>query len=165
MQDDQANLISKMFEYHLWANTKLIEVCGSLTDEQLGVEAEGVFGRIHPTLVHIIRAEGNYLNRITGSRPWGDDLDLGKLALSELGELAQLSGNQLVEIAGKVDPEIRHDVEVQGAEFSFFNWTVLLQALYHGIEHRTQIKLLLTKIGIDHPELAAWDYVASLSSE
>jgi uncharacterized damage-inducible protein DinB len=38
----------------------------------------------------------------------------------------------------------------------------LLQALYHGIEHRTQIKMLLTQIGFAHPELAAWDFMDSL---
>ena len=165
MQTDQTNLINKMFEYHLWANTQLIEFCGNLTDEQLEVEAEGVFGRIHPTLAHTLRAEGNYLNRITGSRPLEEDLDWEALSLRDLRAMAQLSGEMLIDVAGKADPSVRHDVEFQDSTYSFFNWTVLLQALYHGIEHRTQIKFLLTQLGIEHPELAAWDYVDSISSD
>ena len=165
MQNDQVNTIDKMFEFNLWANKQLIEFCGDLTDDQLIVEIDGVFGRIHPTLVHILRAEGNYLKRITGSRPWGEDLDWENMPMNELLGKAQLSGDQFIKIASKTDPAVRHDVELRGETFSFFNWTVLLQALYHGIEHRTQIKFLLTHLGIEHPELSAWDYVDSLTSE
>jgi uncharacterized damage-inducible protein DinB len=162
MQSNQINPIDKMFEYNLWANTQLIELCSGLANEQLEVEVEGVFGRIHPTLVHLIRAEGAYLNRLTGSRPWGDDLDWDIMQMSTLLKKAQLSGKQLITIASKANPGIRHNVEVQGKQYHFFNWTVLLQALYHGIEHRTQIKILLTQLGVEHPEFAAWDYMDSI---
>lgn len=157
------NTIDKMFEYNLWANTQLIKLCSGLTDAQLEVEAKGVFGRIHPTLVHLIRAEGGYLNRMTGKRPWAEDLDWDSMPMSDLLEKAKLSGSQLIEIASQIDPAIQHTVEFQGETFHFFNWTVLLQALYHGIEHRTQVKILLTQLGVEHPELAAWDYTESLS--
>ena len=85
MQNNQINLIDKMFEYNLWANTQLIELCSYLVDEQLETEFEGVFGRIHPTLVHIIRAEGGYLNRLVGSRPWADDLEWDAHGRLEMG--------------------------------------------------------------------------------
>ncbi len=162
MRNNQINLIDKMFEYNLWANTQLIELCSDLVDAQLETEIEGGFGRIHPTLVHIIRAEGGYLNRLTGSRPWADDLEWDNMPMSDLLAKAQLSGNQLIAIASKANPATPHTVKHQGKQFRFFNWTVLLQALYHGIEHRTQIKILLTQLGLAHPELAAWDYMESL---
>jgi len=165
MQKNQINLINKMFEYNLWANTQLVKLCSSLVDAQLELETEGVFGRIQPTLVHIIRAEGGYLNRVTGSRPWADDLEWDNMSMPDLLAKAQLSGSQLIAIASKADPTIRHDIELQGKPYHFFNWTVLLQALFHGIEHRTQIKILLTQLGVEHPELAAWDYMEALSAE
>ncbi|MCP5096427.1 MAG: hypothetical protein GY943_12815 [Chloroflexi bacterium] len=165
MQNNQINSVTKMFEYNLWANTQLITLCNDLVADQLEAEVEGGFGQIHPTLVHIVRAEGGYLNRMTGSRPWADDLDWDNMSMSELLAKAQLSGEQLITIASKVDPAIRHDIEFQGEPYHFFNWTVVLQALYHGIEHRTQIKILLTQLGVEHPELAAWDYMDSLTSQ
>ncbi len=165
MQNNQINLIDQMFEYNLWANTQLIEICSDLNEEQLEIEVEGAYGRIHPTLVHLIRAEGGYLNRLAGSRPWEDDLDWGNMQMSGLLEMAQLSGNRLISIASAVNPTTRHDTEFEGKPYHFFNWTVLLQALYHGIEHRTQIKFLLTHVGVDHPDIDAWDYRDSLSSE
>ena len=82
--------------------------------------------------------------------------------MSDLLAKAQMSGRQLISIASKINPTTRHDVDIRGEAYHFFNWTVLLQALYHGIEHRTQIKFLLTHRGVEHPELAAWDYMDSL---
>ncbi len=162
MKSDQSMLIDKMFEYNLWANVQMIELCSGLGDEQLTVEAVGVFGRVQPILIHLIQAEGGYLNRLTGSRPWADDLNWDHMSFSDLLEKAQLSGRQLIEIATKVDPSIQHEVELQGNPFRFYNWTVLLQALYHGIEHRTQLKFLLTKLGVTHPDFSVWDYTESL---
>ena len=162
MADNQINVLDKQFEYNLWANTQLIKLCSQLIPDQLDIEVEGVFGRIHPTLVHLIRAEGGYLNRLTGTRPWADDLDWESMTINDLLEKAQLSGRQLADIASKADPSVRHDVDFEGKPFYFFNWSVILQALYHGIEHRTQIKILLTQLGVEHPDLAAWDYMESL---
>ena len=159
MDDNQFNLIGQMFEYNLWANMQLIEVCGGLVGEQFEFELTGVYGKVQPTIAHIVRAEGGYLNRMTGSRPWADDLDWDTMPISKLLEYAQRSGQQLIAIADKVNPTVRHDVEYRGNPYHFYNWTVLLQALYHGIEHRTQIKILLTQLGVEHPELDAWHYM------
>lgn len=157
----KTNTLDNMFAYNLWANEQLIALCAGLSAEQLTVEADGVFGRIHPTLVHLVRAEGGYLNRLTGSRPFADDLDWDNMPFSTMLELAQLSGRKLVEAASAADPTVQHTVHYEEGTLHFFNWSVLLQALYHGIEHRTQVKVLLTKLGVQHPDLDAWDYVES----
>lgn len=158
------NPIDKMFEYNLWANTQLMMLCDGLSDEQLTVEVKGVFGRIQPTLAHLVSGEGAYLNRLTGSRPWAGDLDWDSIPISGLLDMVQQSSTQLVAIASSVDPTIAHTITFPNtdSEYRFYNWTVLLQALYHGIEHRTQVKILLTQLGVEHPELAAWDYMDSL---
>ena len=160
---EHVNPIDKMFEYNLWANVKLIELCRTLSEEQLQVEVEGVYGRIQTTLAHLVGAEGGYLSRLTGKRPWADDLDIDSMPLDELLDLAKISGAKLIEVASQVDAAKQHDIIAPwGAPFKFFNWTVILQALYHGIEHRTQVKSMLTKLGVEHPELAAWDYTETL---
>lgn len=158
----EENPLKKMFEYNLWANVEIIEFCMGLSEEQLAVEVDGVYGRIQTTLAHLLNSEGGYLNRMTGTRPWEDALDLQSLSLEELLPLAKRSGNRLVEIAAEVDFAHSHTITAPwGKPFTFFNWTVVLQALYHGIEHRTQIKILLTKLGIEHSDLSAWSYLES----
>lgn len=163
MQGEKMNLTDKLFEYNLWANTQLIALCGTLNAEQLGMEMAGVFGRIKPTLIHTISAEGGYLNRVTGSRPWADDLDWEALSFAELLEKAVVSGQKLVEVASKVALETQLEVKWEENTYHFQAWTVLIQALYHGIEHRTQVKMLLTQLGVKHPDLDAWGHSESLS--
>ena len=144
MQNNQTDLVKKMFEYNLWANTQLIELCINLVDDQLQEDVEGVYGRIQTTLVHLIRAEGGYLNRVAGFYPWAGDIEWDNMPMRDLLVMAKLSGEQLIAVAGKADPATPHELELRGEPYHFFNWTVLLQALYHGIEHRTQIKFVLT---------------------
>lgn len=162
MSDNTTYMFDKLFEYNLWANLYIIELCSTLDEQQLGVELNGVFGRIKPTISHIVQAEGGYINRLTGSRPWADELDWEGMSMGELLDMAKISGKRLLEIASQAEPETPHAVEFQGIAFTFFNWTVALQALYHGIEHRTHIKLLLTELGIEHNDLSIWAYTDTL---
>ena len=165
MSQDHSNAIDNMFAYNLWANTQMVELCSTLTDEQLTVEVAGAYGRIKPTLVHLVGAEGFYVKRLTGDLPWPEEVDWDAASMSDLLRMVQQSGERLIEIGSQVDPATHHDVDRRGEPYRFYNWTVLLQALYHGIEHRTQIKILLTQLGVEHPELAAWDYTATLGTD
>ena len=162
MEAEQINALQKMFEYNRWANERLITICAGLDENQLGIEVEVVFGQIRPTLVHQIRSEGGYAGRLAGKRLWPDDLAWDQMSFEQLLEKSCESGDRLIEICTQADPAKKHEEEHLGLPIYFFNWTVLLQALYHGIEHRTQIKILLTQLGVEHPDLAAWDYVESL---
>ncbi len=158
----QTDVIDKMFTYNLWANTQLLETCSTLDETQLAVEFAGGFGRIQPTFAHAIRAEGYYLNRMTGSWMWDTDIVWESVTIRDMLPLAKLSGEKLIALASQTDPNTAYDVELRGEPYRFFNWTLLLQAFYHGIEHRTQIKVLLTQLGVEHRELDFWDYTATL---
>ena len=162
MTEFHGNTIDKMFEFNRWANIELIKICQSLNDEQLSFEVDGAYGGIRSFLAHIVGAEGFYIYRLTGSKFWDDDLNWDDLPLATLLERARLSGQQLIDIASNTNPDVRHESERQGQAYIFHNWTVLVQAILHGVEHRTPIKVLLTHLGIEHSDLAVWDYMASL---
>ena len=76
-----------------------------------------------------------------------------------------LSGNRLLELASKVDPMRRTDVEYEGGSFYFLDYTIVTQALYHGVEHRTQVKMMLTQLGLEHPELSMWDFTGMITGQ
>lgn len=158
MSNPSAELIDKFFEYNLWANTELFKLCTTLTPEQLEMTVEGTPGNIRQTLEHLVSGEVNYLNHVSGSRPWPDDIDWNSKSLSQLLEMVTTTSTKLHEHASKADPYVRHDRVLDFGPYHFFNWTSLIQAVYHGIEHRTQIKIMLTKLGVEHPELASWDF-------
>ena len=83
--------------------------------------------------------------------------------MSSYLERIRLSGQRLIDIASKTNPDVRHEVEVRGDPYTFFNWTVLAQAFGHGMEHRTHIKVLLTQLGVEHPDLSLWDFTKILT--
>lgn len=156
----QATTIDKMFEYNVWANTEMVKICSQLTDEQLQTTIEGTAGTIRQTLEHLIGAEAYYLFHLSGELLWDlDEEEWSNKTMEDFLQMIQQSGTKLVAIASQSDPNQRHDrILKNGQPYHFFNWTSALQAIYHGIEHRTQIKMILTKLGIEHPELAAWDF-------
>src|SRR5438309_9107803 len=48
--------------HDVWATTKLLERCRSLTAEQMQLTAPGTYGTIEKTFAHIVRANEGYLN-------------------------------------------------------------------------------------------------------
>lgn len=165
MEKNHKNMIDKMFAYNLWANLQLLDVCTGLTDEQLQVNSDGGFQNLGQTVAHIIDGERYYIRHLTGELPWGDAFDMTPLSMTEIREKAKFTGQRLLEIASQCDPERAHSrILDDGSTQHYFDWTIVLQALYHGIEHRTQAKALLTKLGVSHPEMASWDYTEGIVS-
>ena len=156
------SFIEKQFQANLKANIELIDLCATLTNEQLAVEVEGIYGRIKPLITHIIQGEGNGLRDLVGTSPWPDDLDWDNLTFEQLREMAHQSGTALVERSTQTDPNtsIHFEDEEETAEFKA--WVLLNAEIHHGIEHRTQIHALLTKLGVTHPRQDGWSFADSI---
>lgn len=156
------SLIDKQFEANLLANVELITLCATLDETQLEVEVDGVYGRIHSTIAHIIEGEGNYLRDLIGKNPWPDDLDWDSLSFAELLDMAKQSGAALREAANRTDPDTQYEYRDEKETAVFKAWTVINQAIHHGIEHRTQIMILLTKLGVPHPGQSVWGFAQTI---
>jgi len=157
-------LINKQFEFNLWANTEIIKICTSLDKTQLAVEIPGVYGKVQPTIAHIVRSEGTYLCDLGGDPLWTDEIEWGELSLTQLLEMAQKSGKALYEKATSIAPDTRCEFTEEGEQYVFPAWTVVNQAINHGIEHRTQLRLLLTKLGVPHPGQSVWGFAESIGA-
>jgi hypothetical protein len=58
-----------IFNHHVWANLRLLEVCAGLTAEQLAASMPAARGSIQETLEHIVRSEQSYFSRISTGKP------------------------------------------------------------------------------------------------
>lgn len=153
-----SDTLTVLFSHNLWANSKLIDLCVGLNDEQLDATTIGGYGSIRATLQHIVTAERSYLSRISTGMPFRRPEDAPPLTLAEIKEWAQASGQSLIEWAPKV----------QASDIVELNWdetiiqvpkTILLtQSINHATEHRSQIMAILTSLGIEPPELDGWSY-------
>ncbi|TCC11243.1 DinB family protein [Kribbella soli] len=141
-----------------WATGSLIRFCiaQNLTAEQLEITGVGTYGGILATLDHIVRCDGSYLRRIA-DRPleYVDSepaTDLETLATwnAEAGALWEYFLTQPID----VERVIIVDNETRGTRVGIF----VAQAINHANHHREQVCAILTGLGIEPPDIQAWEY-------
>jgi uncharacterized damage-inducible protein DinB len=152
-------LVAEFLRYNAWANRELLVACEKLSREQLDSRAEGTYGTIYETIVHLVRAEAAYLHRLTGElRPptfrWDDSPGLPDIR----GYAGQL-GDALTEAARRVQPTDVVSHEWQGQPVSYKAIVLLIQAVNHGVEHRTNITTILSQLGVEAPGVDGWNYL------
>ena len=60
------NFLTKLFEHNIWTNNKIIQVCATLSDEQLDAEPQSATqGSIRSTLLHLVSSQRGYLALLT----------------------------------------------------------------------------------------------------
>jgi len=151
----------ELIRYNNWANAQVLAACQKLTADQLAAAAPGAYGTIRDTLAHIIRAEADYVGRMTGDRPlpsfkWED-----QPALADLSTFADQVASALLDAALRVSPtHLVHEEE----DRQFIDYQarhLFIQAIDHGIEHRTNITTILSGLGLPAPEVDGWAYLFS----
>jgi uncharacterized damage-inducible protein DinB len=149
------DVLVKLFEHNNWANQKIIEVCSTLSDEQLDAEPHSVTkGNIRDTLLHLVTSQRGYLALLT---LLPEDRPTTPLAFAELQESARLSGEGLVALAKGEREPLQNPLQTRD-NFHVHPWVVMVQIINHATEHREQIKSMLTALGVTPPEIDGWDY-------
>ncbi len=148
--------LAEFFMYNLWANLCLLNACTPLSDAQLNATATGTFGSVRETLMHLFATEEGYVEDMTGTSPTPRLKDFTTFAgFDELRRRAERSGKELITIAEQRDlSQVLHLPENYDAR----GIIVLIQALNHAIEHRSQIATLLSQQDIKPPRLDGWGY-------
>ena len=157
--------LTDIFKQHLWANLTLLEACAKLSDEKIDATMSGTYGNVRNTLLHLFSAEARYVFLLTEQRI--------KPALSErdpfpgfeaLQQQARKTGEALIALVegGEGERMIHLFYEEQDHEVPAS--IVLIQALNHATDHRSQIATLLSQQGIALPELDGWAYYRAKNS-
>jgi uncharacterized damage-inducible protein DinB len=148
----------EFYKHNLWANLRLLEACAQLSDAQLGTSAPGTYGSISHTLVHLFRAEENYLALLQGRRR-DSTLILGEYpGIDALCEHARRSGEGLMALAATVDLAQVLQGDDDDGPYELPVMVPLMQAINHATDHRSQIATMLSQGGIEPPELDVWAY-------
>jgi uncharacterized damage-inducible protein DinB len=156
--------ISDFLKFNLWANLRMLDTCAQLTDEQMDATIDGMYGSIRDTLVHIFRAEEGYARHFnfTSSAPTPLLREFTTFpGFDELRSRAERSGKELIAVAERAD--LDQVLHLDGGNYDVKVIIVLIQAVDHGIDHRSQIATLLSQQGITPPEIDAWSYNDDLS--
>ena len=145
------------FTYNLWANLRLLDACAQLSDAQLDATKKGTFGSVRETLMHLFAAEEGYVRSFTGTTPTPLLKELTTFpGFDELRRRAERSGKELITIAEQRGPS--SDFYLDEGIYEAPAIVVVIQAINHAIDHRSQISTLLSQQGIEPPELDGWAY-------
>lgn len=149
--------LRELFRHHAWATQALIDHCASLPPEALQASVPGTAGTIHHTLVHLVGADGRYLQRIDGVPPAVRDNE--PPSLDELREHFAAQVRRWDAILDRVD-DVDITIPARGDEQSIPHARnlMLLQALHHGNDHRTHVCTVLGASGYPVPDLDGWTY-------
>jgi uncharacterized damage-inducible protein DinB len=154
--------ITNLYNHHLWANLRLLESCQQLTREQLQANLTGTYGSIQETLEHIIRAEKSYFSRISTGQPYRHPSGSKSMTIPELMESARQTGLGLIEWAPKVQAGDVVEIDWDGTLRDVPKIVLLTQAINHATEHRAQIMVIMTQLGVEPPSLDSWTYFDEL---
>jgi uncharacterized damage-inducible protein DinB len=158
---DENQILVHQFEHNLWANDQMLAACAPLTPEQLATELAGTYGRLDQTLIHLARAQGGYVMRLTDWQPGLEhqlEYDAPFPGIEAVASHLRFTGERLVEVAREITPNLTLQLEYEGEMHSLPAWVVLLQAAYHATEHRQQVATMLTGLGIEPPEPDLWAF-------
>lgn len=161
MENQPESTLVELIRYNNWANAQVIAACQALTADQLAAAAPGAYGSIHRTLGHIIAAEADYVGRMTGAGPqppfrWEDGPGVADIA-AFAGQVA----DALLDAVQRISPTHRVHEEEDGQFIDYHARHLFIQAINHGIEHRTNITTMLNSLGLPTPEVDGWGYLFS----
>jgi uncharacterized damage-inducible protein DinB len=152
--------LADCFRYNLWANLRLLDACARLSDAQLDAPAAtGTFGSVRETLMHVFTAEEGYARhyQFTGPAPTPRLAEVSTFpGFDDLRRRAQSSGEELIAVAERGD--LGRILSLDAGTYQAPVIIVLIQALNHGIDHRSQIATLLSQQGVAFPDLDGWAY-------
>jgi uncharacterized damage-inducible protein DinB len=156
--------LTDFFTYNLWANQRLLDACAQLSDAQLDATMHGTFGSVRETLMHLCAAEEGYARRfnLTGPAPTPTLKEFATFAgFDELRRRVERSGKELLAIAEQAD--LSQILHLDGGTYDAPAIIILIQAINHGIDHRSQIATLLSQQDIELPALDGWAYNDAMS--
>jgi len=154
--------LTTLFSHHLWANLRLLERCAELTLEQLDATAIGAYGSIHDTLQHIVTSEQSYFSRISTGKRYDRPEDAPPMTITEMVDSVRTTGSGLIEWAPKVQAGDTVPIDWDGTPRAVPKSIILTQVINHATEHRAQIMVMLTQLGIEPPDLQSWSYFDEL---
>src|SRR5438128_1864130 len=130
-------LLEDAFGHHVWATLRVIDVCLTLSPEQLETAVPGTYGSILETMRHLVGADASYLFVMSGGS--SPVIEEDHMNLDELREATEAHGVVWAQLLSQEpDPDevlTRHrdDGSETHAPFSIR----LAQALHHGTDHRS----------------------------
>ncbi len=154
---------AEMFRYNAWANRRLLEALRGLSAEQLETHVPGTSGPVREILTHIVGAQQTFVLRTKGRQHEGElSRESPWPGIDGLLEIVESTDAELLAIAEQIDDEEEVDLPYMGVSYRFPKRFFLVHTMQHSVEHRSEVKVALAQLGVDTPDLDAWEYATEM---
>ncbi len=151
--------LQEFFRYDAWATLQLLDYLDSLPPNVLQEKVTATDRTISHTLTHLAGSSQEYLEQLAGES-FDTPVEAGQvLSLAELRlrvESLSRDWQRVLERFDRLDVTIPQDET--WPETHHAQNLLALQAIQHGIDHRTQICTTLSILGYAHPNIDGWSY-------
>lgn len=162
-----------LWRHNVWATRRLLDVCRTLSPEQLDAPGVASYGTIIETLRHLVMSDAGYLSALGGTQSaWLADYQRALDEAPEPWHDGPMEDGDLDELVRRVDEtDQRWETFLGGAEFDAEEVGVLdsgtyecpagivmAQVFHHGSLHREQVCAMLTAAGVEPPDLQPWEF-------
>ncbi len=156
-----------LFQRNAWANERLLDFCAQQPAEVVTEPADGdVYGGIDALFTHIVAAECGFLRMITGEHRSNRITDQQPVPLDDLVEPTHWVAERWPSALDfDRDAEEVFEIQRRRGPAAMADWLALMQALQHGDDHRNQVATVLSRHGIEAPELDMWSFGEAVGFE
>jgi uncharacterized damage-inducible protein DinB len=153
------DLLRELFRYHTWATLQLIDNCMSHPPDALHKVIVGTDRSILHTLTHVVGTEQGYLESLTNEKAT-DPIRRGEvLSLTDLRQRCQDQSHRWEAVLRRITQlDVTLPADGPRPETLHGQNLLVVQAIQHGIDHRTQICTTLSVLGLEPPEIDGWSY-------
>ena len=146
-----ASDLSTSFEYHYWANSRLLKVVSSLSDAEFTTNVAGSYGSVRNTLVHVLSTEWGWLARC-GGHPRGPRLEAKDFPTPQslIDKWSDVRRHMMAFLHDTSDCDLGRTVEYPGANGAIRSMPIgelLHHSVIHAVHHRAQVGLMMRELG------------------
>ena len=153
---DLPEYLRQLYDYHYWANHRVLTAAERLTDEQLHQQQGQSWGSVHGTLLHMMNAEWIWLRRWNGESPRAFFSPDDYPTLAALRERwNELEAEMLAFVAAQAQPSLERALvftTTVGQARSLLLWQAMAHVPNHGTHHRAELAAMLASLNVPHPE-------------
>jgi uncharacterized damage-inducible protein DinB len=154
--------IVEALEYNRWATATLIDASRSRPDAVLDTRLPGFSGTCRELFAHVVGGQQTFVLRTMGRQHEGElNRDSAWPGWDELTRIANESSAALIAAARRLPADANVELPYGRRRYRYPVRFLLVHAVEHGIEHRTEIKLQLAQQGVDTPDLDGWPFAES----
>ena len=147
----KTDLIRTFYEYHTWANERILNTAAQLTGEQFVAAGSASFSSVRDTLVHTMWAQWNWLLRWRGEpnpRPFDPAAYPDVAAVrAHWAEIDRETHAFVARVDDAALDAICRYVNSRNEPMAYPLWQQMLHQVNHGTQHRSEIAVILTAYG------------------